>query len=791
MGQGASPGSLVCSKGCLNLDWSTKVEETPGGSCSSSCLVESQTVTVDAQDLSESCVPVDVVIDMQPAVSARGACRPGPLSLSEPAKPAEKRAGRPRPPSLQIPAKLSSPKAESGAKPPTPVPELGVKASPSSPMPPPEIILPPAGVEFRIRFLNFNMANSSAFTSLNDLHGPGGRGGFSAAMQEPFKDGKPVDVLHTTLVETRLSTTDWVDGYIAQHRHQKMDQLIAQNARREGAQNTKSRMRSLAERIGAQYNGNLKSLLAYSSKDFKEDRSAVLFGRLTEAKVAGIPVPNPKKAFMGKVLHALPTRDGKDPGIRICFIAAHFPMAALAAALEKPSSEDMDTLTECKICFAKTLRRIMLKACKRGLVDEHTILLVQGDLNSRTVLHHGDAKDVLLDLLDDTDMQAALIHELPVPIGQWHEAVEFSECEQLPVTYKFHEQGGGKNGDLRLGDILQQADVASVYQAYLNDEQAPSPMNSTKSFKGGMFGRSSTTRTNERKSTGNSNRTLSKDGIYSVDSITRSISGDAPEPKTPKTPKEKNGMYQRAMANMGDQKIEEFGVAFKKGDFRAYRFPASTDRIIYWAPDALEERLSWQFPRGGYEVNYSQLGSDHRPVTLEAVLSVAPLLGQEETRGLYEGMQKTDQFDLDKATTASASLASSDFVHLHSARSTESGCAERKRRISNCNFEATMKTNPTVKKTYLEIQKEDDEKSDADPDGDPNVDNPEAQPNLSRDVSEQSLQRQQSGEISRAQSRHWAMETEGPIAESLARRPLESTSTGGKALCGGDFTAPI
>merc|ERR1719181_982882 len=56
--------------------------------------------------------------------------------------------GRAKPPPLLLPG-LSSPSRVTDGKP---------------------------ALEYRIRFLNFNMGNNSSFSSLDDLHGPGGRG---------------------------------------------------------------------------------------------------------------------------------------------------------------------------------------------------------------------------------------------------------------------------------------------------------------------------------------------------------------------------------------------------------------------------------------------------------------------------------------------------------------------------------------------------------------------------------------------------------------------------------------
>ncbi|CAE8604652.1 unnamed protein product, partial [Polarella glacialis] len=49
------------------------------------------------------------------------------------------------------------------------------------------------------------------------------------------------------------------------------------------------------------------------------------------------------------------------------------------------------------------------------------------------------------------------------------------------------------------------------------------------------------------------------------------------------------------------------------------------------APDELHERMSWDILQGGYSVNHGQLGSDHKPVCLEAVLRIAK--GTAEMRG--------------------------------------------------------------------------------------------------------------------------------------------------------------
>lgn len=446
---------------------------------------------------------------------------------------------------------------------------------------PPKPTATPAGTDgfvYRMRFFNFNMANSSGYTSVADLQGPGGRGHFLDALREPLADGRGVDIAFATLVETRLNMSEWVQEYMAQYKDSHLDCVLSQNARREGAQNTRSRVRSWMEGIAASYNGNLKSMLAFCSGSFKEDRSGGIFGRLTEARLAGLPVPNPKKAFMGRSIVSV-----NGEGIRLCFVGAHFPLAKLAAALEDPTA---DPLEGAKVALARTLRKVLRKASRRGLTDDRTAIFVQGDLNSRTVLRGTEVRDVLLELMRDDAIQAAIQHELALPPGRWREVPEHETAYDLPVTYKFLEnvecskQGapvkGGPGGALTIGDVVA-------------------------------------TSRRERRSISLQDFSRARPKL---ETATTSNTFAVPMPSAAE-------LYKRTLTNLGDDQLNRWGVVFKKNDFRAFRFPACADRVIYWAPDELADRMTWELPRGGYEVNHQQLGSDHRPVALEAVLHVA------------------------------------------------------------------------------------------------------------------------------------------------------------------------
>lgn len=428
---------------------------------------------------------------------------------------------------------------------------------------------------YRIRFYNYNMGNSSDF-NLEELQGPGGRGEFQSSFTDELADGVACNVSFCTFVETRLNFTDWVAKYMSRSSKQ-LDGLLTQSARREGVKSNFSRMRSFVEGLAATYNGNLKSMLAFQSSYLQEDVNASLFGRLIERKLGGVPVPNPKKAFIGRSL-VLKEQSPTEKGVRLCLVGAHFPISQVAAALEDP---EMDPLEGAKRAMAKNLRAVLRKASERNLTDDRTIIFVQGDINSRTVLCGAEVKDALLEVLEDDSLQSAINHELELPSGRWRELVPHESAHDLPVTYKFRDKTAcqtgnspipegsrGKPGDhyLTVGDVISKARLRSA--------SAPE--------------------------------------IRKVPTAASSY----------KRSKDVDQSYKRTLVDLGPEWLERWGVAFKQHDFRPFRFPAAADRVICWCPDELYDHLSFEFPRGGYEVNHQQLGSDHRPVSLEVTMKV-------------------------------------------------------------------------------------------------------------------------------------------------------------------------
>lgn len=256
----------------------------------------------------------------------------------------------------------------------------------------------------------------------------------------------------------------------------------------------------------------------------------------------------------------------KGESLRFCFASAHFPVSDLAACLEDTSS---DPLESAKIVMAKTLRKVLRRACNRGIVDNETIIILQGDLNSRTVLQNSGLTDVLTELLHDKAMQIAMRSGLALPSGEWQEIVPHPFPSALPVTYKYSSD---------VGEYFQRECRCTASQVglpaatlTLGDIAAASPLS------------------------------------------TRSV-----------PPEGRVEFYKMLMKSLPEGQLRNWGLDFKENSFRPFRFPSSADRIIYWAPHDLSSRISWTLPRGGYEVNQMQGGSDHRPVSLETILTITP-----------------------------------------------------------------------------------------------------------------------------------------------------------------------
>lgn len=461
--------------------------------------------------------------------------------------------------------------------------------------------------EYRLRFFIYNMGNSSNFNDLAELQGPGGRGTWCReALSEPFADGGDVDLCFSSFVETRLTMTSWLQDYLAA-KPAPLDRAVSQNACREGGDNW---LASLA----ASYNGNLKTVLAFAGSMFEVVKDKVLFGRLSEGQTTLTKaVPNPKKAFIGRLLTI------RESGVQLCFVGAHFPIKAIANALEDPAN---DPPMVAKSALAKVLRKLLRKASEAGIMTESTMVFAAGDLNSRMYLDEESdapaALDVLQELLADDEMQDAIEHQLPIPRGRWHEVARHKDASSLPVTYKFHESIGAEFDRCIFGSSSPKASSPKASSATC--PSSPSSGSTSAVFtvgdvlSAGAYGTSFSDDVPSVPSKGVS-KTRSN-GSPSCAFSRRKLVGQAPDAP--------DDMYRRTMRRVGSERLKGWGLQFKDDAWKPFRFPCSADRVICWVPDALRDRVSWVLPRGGYEVNHRQAGSDHRPVNLDMVLHVAP-----------------------------------------------------------------------------------------------------------------------------------------------------------------------
>ncbi|CAE7778668.1 slob1 [Symbiodinium sp. CCMP2456] len=448
------------------------------------------------------------------------------------------------------------------------------------------------GQRYTFRFLTFNLANSQQLESSHALQGLGGQ-----SLQQSLSsslDGSDADVVFVSFPESCMDVASLGEQLATCF---PCRQLRAQSAAQESIQTKGTKVRALIEEVAARHSGDMQTVLIYDDSRFPNDARAI-FGLLTDVTVAGVRVPNPKKSFLGQSI-------AEPGGLRLGFMGAHFPITQLAALLDaddprmKSSKAQSSTLEAAKRLFASGLRSVLRTAAASMSIDGNTILFLQGDLNSRTLLEGTRCKDLLLEVLKDLPLQRAIQRGLELPSGRWYEigapSSESLGAAALPVTYKFHPKPAEPmpaDGALRLGDILEEAGKARLFPS------APS---------GGQ-------------------------GVH------------VPE------------KYRETLLD-AEEACNRWGLAFKKSAFRPFRFPASADRMIYWASESLAQRLSWELHHGGYQVNFQQLGSDHKPVWLEVSLRVAPPLGRaaspEKSRDAE--VEDLDEFDPLPAEAASAS----------------------------------------------------------------------------------------------------------------------------------------
>lgn len=304
----------------------------------------------------------------------------------------------------------------------------------------------------------------------------------------------------------------------------------------------------VAERVA----GNLETVVICSSKLEAVDNGVIL-GSVGKEGGCG---RNPLKCFVGQTFEAACGR------VHFVLMGAHFPIRGIGAAMQDFSIPTEAVLERIKAHVSMMLQKILQTVHEQGQLTRDTILILQGDLNSRTVLANGKIKDVLYNTLQCPEAQETINSILPVELrGEWREVVTVSEPCYLPVTYRFNEK----------------AKMSDVPRSGLRLRE--------------LFG----------------------DSRFTQQKLCHAHTG-----------KHGKDHYREVIDQLGET-LDEYELWRPKADdkMKPYRIPSCTDRVIFYAPKALQDRCTWECPRG-YEVNYQQLGSDHKPVLVEGTLRISP-----------------------------------------------------------------------------------------------------------------------------------------------------------------------
>merc|ERR1719359_64364 len=108
--------------------------------------------------------------------------------------------------------------------------------------------------------------------------------------------------------------------------------------------------------------------------------------------------------------------------------------------MEDTSCSKLDNLQKMKVLMARLLQKILRQVLKKGVLNMNTMILVQGDLNSRCIACEGRYNDLLWETLQDPRLQKFMCQDLPPDLqGEWREVVPCPDPGELQATYRFKD----------------------------------------------------------------------------------------------------------------------------------------------------------------------------------------------------------------------------------------------------------------------------------------------------------------------------------------------------------------
>jgi len=363
-----------------------------------------------------------------------------------------------------------------------------------------------------------------------------------------------VDCVFGTLCETQFPLDEYTDAKF--QGGAEFHSASASQCLKKGHEGNATHMQAMKGRVAEKVSGDLKTFTLCRSTftEFPDGKVFCSYDESSQAKVKG----NPMKSFIGRVFTAA------SGTLRFVLLGTHFPMQKVASLMEDTTKTEHELLQKMKSLVARLLQKILCHLSEKDLINSRTMVILQGDLNSRCISRDGKYMDLLWETLQDSRLQSFICRDLPEDLhGAWREVVDVPDPDDLPVTYRFAQDKTAVGGGFK----LQLRDIYTF------------PVDEDSNGLGSM---------------------CCNDGSLKYRAVLENL---------------------RANGVMDEWGLYSPKVKDDKDKFKPSRLPACTERVIYYTPASMMERCQWETSRG-YEVNYLHTGSDHKPVLLEATLNI-------------------------------------------------------------------------------------------------------------------------------------------------------------------------